>query len=716
MKKLTLFVLAIVFCMVYLVTACYAMDDNSFVQLCGSGSVQAVRNALLQGANPNAKNNEGSSWFGIMLEWFVSPPPGVEIKYEYDGMTALMAAARDNKTPEVTFVLLKAGADPNAKTDDGQTALMFAIRKNTLEVISLLLKASADVNAKEKEGYTVLMEAAHYNENPEVISSLLKAGADINAKADNNYTALMFAAVNNNNPKVIDLLLKAGADVNAKTDKGHTALTLAAANNQNPEIINLLLKAGADINTKANNGKTALDLAREKNNTAVIKVLEPLSYAKILNTDDSETQYQLALKYTTGKGVERDEKKGVELFLKAARNGHQKAKESLALLSITDDGFLALCEIGFAQEIQEALVAGANPNAKNNDGITALMAAAEKNSPKAVSVLLKAGADINAKTNVDKHRASMRATFRGPENDVPLLLANDFDINEKIKDGVTALMLAAAKNKNPKVVSILLKAGADINAKTSEGYTALMLAVANNKNSEVISVLLKGGADANSKILSGTLQGVTVLMIGAVRNTPKVLSTLLRAGADVNAQNYDGRTALMLAVQGNKKNEVVSILSVLLRAGANINAKTRGGMTVLMLTALEDENPEVVSILSLLLKAGADINAKSNGFKTALDFALEKNNTPAIRVLEAAQRGVSLGSTLDKNFKANGAIVGNKVNVRSQPNTSSKVVKQLNAGHPLKVVENNGDWFFIQTASGTEGWVFGKYIKLNSMK
>ena len=77
MKKLTLFVLAIVFCMVYLVTACYAMDDNSFVQLCGSGSVQAVRNALLQGANPNAKNNEGSSWFGIMLEWFVSPPPGV---------------------------------------------------------------------------------------------------------------------------------------------------------------------------------------------------------------------------------------------------------------------------------------------------------------------------------------------------------------------------------------------------------------------------------------------------------------------------------------------------------------------------------------------------------------------------------------------------------------------------------------------------------------
>ena len=50
------------------------------------------------------------------------------------------------------------------------------------EVVTLLIKAGADVNAKDKYGVTPLHRAAAYNENPEVITILIKAGADVNAK------------------------------------------------------------------------------------------------------------------------------------------------------------------------------------------------------------------------------------------------------------------------------------------------------------------------------------------------------------------------------------------------------------------------------------------------------------------------------------------------------------------------------------------------------
>lgn len=67
-----------------------------------------------------------------------------------------------------------------------------------------------------------------------------------------------------------------------------------------------------------------------------------------------------------------------------------------------------------------------------------------------------------------------------------------------------------------------------------------------------------------------------------------------------------------------------------------------------------------------------------------------------------------------KDFNA--FITGDKVNIRTKPTTSSSIVKQLNSGHPIKVTEQkkakDGTWYYIQTASGTQGWVFGKYVKI----
>ena len=145
------------------------MDAARFVDLCGKGTVQEIRAALLRGANPNTRS--------------------------LGGFTALMNAAANNKDPEVISFLLKSGANLNAVDGNDWTALMQAAAyNNNPDAVSVLLEAGADVNAKGRGGWTALMAAAWYNPNPEIIAVLLKAGADVTAKNNGDYkTALDLA-------------------------------------------------------------------------------------------------------------------------------------------------------------------------------------------------------------------------------------------------------------------------------------------------------------------------------------------------------------------------------------------------------------------------------------------------------------------------------------------------------------------------------------------
>ncbi|MBO46365.1 MAG: hypothetical protein CMJ96_05645 [Planctomycetes bacterium] len=66
-------------------------------------------------------------------------------------------AAQFNSNPEVITVLLKAGAELEARAEDGSTPLMFAaVGNSSPEVITALLKAGANAKTKSKTGKTAL--------------------------------------------------------------------------------------------------------------------------------------------------------------------------------------------------------------------------------------------------------------------------------------------------------------------------------------------------------------------------------------------------------------------------------------------------------------------------------------------------------------------------------------------------------------------------------
>ncbi len=159
--------------------------------------------------------------------------------------------------PEAVRLLLDAGADPNAQTMDGFTALFVALRRNMAieknrEVARMLVNAGADINhinhitnhgdyAEE----TILCTSASENDI-EAVKIELELGADVNMLCGFHQPNDESILVQSDNPEMVKILLAAGADPNGGNVRYKPILKLA----KNPESLRLLIAAGADIEAK----------------------------------------------------------------------------------------------------------------------------------------------------------------------------------------------------------------------------------------------------------------------------------------------------------------------------------------------------------------------------------------------------------------------------------------------------------------------------------
>jgi ankyrin repeat protein len=232
---------------------------------------------------------------------------------------------------------------------------------------------------------------------------------------------------------------------------------------------------------------------------------------------------------------------------------------------------------GHSDVVKILLSEGADPSLRGNYywGETALMMAARKGRKDAAQILLRNGAHVNAKSKYTGSTPLMMAAREGNLDMARFLIQHDADVNATAKDGTTPLMNATAKARWA-VAKLLLEHKADVNAAGKTG-TALTWACGGGDYGKghlnMVNLLLDSGADVNG---TGS-DGWTPLMKASWHNFPEIVNTLLTHTADVNSTNKKGETALILASeQGHEE-----IVEMLLKKGADVNARDNDGMTAL---------------------------------------------------------------------------------------------------------------------------------------
>ena len=360
------------------------------------------------------------------------------------GVTALSLACTNGNTAMVEL-LLEGGADPNTTLRGGETALMTAARTGKLGPVKALLSRGADVGAKVGRGQTALMWAAAAG-HLKVVEELIQARADFRTPLPDSGLTPLFLAVREGRSGVVQSLLKAGADVNRTVRPGPKPLTynyhhyrgpkvgssplILAVENGHFELAAALLDAGADPNDQRS-GFTALHTitwvrkpGRGDSGDPAPRGsgdLSGLQLVRELVAHGADVNAKLE-KSTAGQG--KISRVGATPFLLAAITADASLMRALVelgadpllpnaenctpLMGAAGVGTNAPGEVaGTEPEVLEAvqllLDLGADLNAVDDNGETAMHGAAYKNLPKVVQFLADRGARIEIWNRKNKY-------------------------------------------------------------------------------------------------------------------------------------------------------------------------------------------------------------------------------------------------------------------------------------------------------------------------
>lgn len=239
------------------------------------------------------------------------------------------------------------------------------------------------------------MIAAAQTGRLENLQQLLKNGANVNAQSVNQITALGYAAWNGNKD-VILVLLDAGADVNIKNNKGQTFESILRE--MHPELL-------SDVDIKKAIAKQLLFSKKEVKRSVENNIHSVI--AGIAKNEKNSSQPT---------SVDYEEKKRAQVM-----QASPVAKAAKVLPSKIDQQMLNAAETHQLQNMQELIKKGANIDAKNIQGQTALMLAVINNDEKIVKALIEAGADLDIQGK-NKRTTLMHAARKGNKNTIVALL------------------------------------------------------------------------------------------------------------------------------------------------------------------------------------------------------------------------------------------------------------------------------------------------------
>lgn len=288
----------------------------------------------------------------------------------------------------------------------------------------------------------------------------------------------------------------------------------------------------------------------------------------------------------------------VTLALSAVADGRQ-SRSPIADAAMTAD----------RARVEALLKSGADVNAAQGDGMTALHWAAAKNDGALAQALLGAGADVKAVTRIAATTPLGLAAESGSATVVRALIAAGADVNIADKAGTTPLMLAAGAG-HADAVNALLAAGADVNAAERQmGQTALMFAAAYNRV-EALKALVAAGADVALTNTVVDLAGLTDPLEYRPRQVPSPGAPGAPAASGAPAAPAAPARPVPPPAAAGPRPQIAGLDR---QYRYNELVGTQGGLTALLFAVRQG----FAESARVLLDAGADVNQVGAGSNTS---------------------------------------------------------------------------------------------------
>ncbi len=443
-----------------------ALANPPLVDAARRGDHDAVRTLLTTGGDVNAREADGAT----ALHWAVLADDGESVRLLLRAGAQVNAANRYGVTPlevaattgdlAIVEALLARGADANATLPEGETVLMSAARTGNAEAVRLLLDYGADASAREHwYGETALIWAAAGNFGS-AVRTLAAYGADMDGRSaplnnrrggqSGSWTPLMYAA-RQGALDSIAALLDSGASIDAADPDGATPLQLAIVN-AHWDAVALLLARGADPDRADKTGMTPLYAAVD---TASL----PAPFGRPDHAPTGPPDVNGVVRMLLDEGANPDAPLKVPILQRL----HTLSDASLGAGATP---FMRAAKSGNVALMRLLLDYGANPALTQANHTTALMVAAglgwrdgfptkppfvairdsgtDQGAIEAIKICLEHGADVNAVNDDGETALHGAADARGSQAIVRFLVSSGARLDMHNTAGLTPLDAAFA--------------------------------------------------------------------------------------------------------------------------------------------------------------------------------------------------------------------------------------------------------------------------------
>ncbi|RFU75031.1 ankyrin repeat [Trichoderma arundinaceum] len=566
------------------------LHNTALFYACTVVSPQTIEVLLGDGANPNVMTqtfyHRHIEMDGIKVLEQYQP----DSKREPTALHILCDSVAKTNRPNLDdarqcFELVrKAGVDLEQRDSDGKTALHRLLlgyspraSETVCVMLRLLLDAGADANAESDDGSTPL----HGNPTSREAIRLLieEGGADINKRRSSDGKTPILCLLSSQSPETSLEFLRFRPDCNAVDNDGNSALHVALSwRMTNRDLIVALRVLGADINKKNHKGQTPLHIAGEQE--GLFRML--VEYGADLEAQDNKG-YTALFQIISTDIIHRERSRDPNAVLKAAvelgaktdcRDYKGRTLLHEAVHCDFNDRLRYFLDLGLSPYVQdgagnslwhEAIFAQSYSNKQHT---TNQQHDNNLKIPDIYNTLTDAGVDSDQPTYQGRtplHVACSIAvdSFLNPNEKLPLdyLLSVSKNMSPADCDGVTPLHIAATISEY--YVAALLRARAHAAAVTLEGLTPLHLA-ARACQSNIVNLLLK---EYERDVYSDTStystlvnyldnSGRTALHYACRSGRPEVVASLLASGANVNIRAKDGVTPLQECTKFESEQEV----------------------------------------------------------------------------------------------------------------------------------------------------------------